>query len=75
MSISSSRGLLSAGRPSARNKEKLLSSLSEGDTQAVKRVNFDLPLPLHARLKVYAAKQGKTVKELLTAYVEQLPEA
>jgi hypothetical protein len=28
----------------------------------------------HTKLKVYAAKQGKTVKEVLSDYVAQLPE-
>jgi len=63
---------LSAGRPSAKgNKATTLASLAEkGDTV---RVNFDLNREDHIKLKVYAAKQGKTVKELLTEYVAKLP--
>ncbi|MGU1880612.1 hypothetical protein ACSEUI_29480 [Pseudomonas aeruginosa] len=37
-------------------------------------MNFDLTPELHIKLKVYAAKQGKTVKDVLTEFVEQLPE-
>lgn len=68
----STKGTLSAGRPSAKtNKAATLASLA--DKAATKRVNFDLSAEQHTKLKVYAAKQGKTVKELLTDFVEQLP--
>jgi len=64
---------LRAGRPSARtNKATTLASLS--DTVGMKRVNFELSPELHSKLKIYAAKQGMTIKELLTNYVESLPE-
>ena len=32
------------------------------------------PTDQHTKLKIYAAKQGKTIKELLTEYVAGLPE-
>ncbi|EBR8339498.1 chromosome partitioning protein ParB [Escherichia coli] len=68
----STKGTLSAGRPSAKtNKAATLASLA--DKATTKRVNFDLSAEQHTKLKVYAAKQGKTVKELLTDFVEQLP--
>lgn len=68
----STKGTLSAGRPSAKtNKAATLASLA--DKAITKRVNFDLSAEQHTKLKVYAAKQGKTVKELLTDFVEQLP--
>ncbi|HBO5749377.1 TPA: chromosome partitioning protein ParB [Pseudomonas aeruginosa] len=63
---------LSAGRPSARNKAATLASLS--DDAGMKRVNFELSADRHAKLKIYAAKQGKSIKELLTDYVDSLPE-
>lgn len=64
---------LSAGRPSARtNKAATLASLA--DKGATVRVNFDLDRDQHIRLKVYATKQGKSVKEVLTDFVAQLPE-
>lgn len=67
------KGVLSAGRPSAKsNKAATLASLV--DKGATARVNFDLDRDQHTKLKVYAAKQGKTVKEVLTELVAQLPE-
>ncbi len=67
------KGALSAGRPSAKsNKVATLASLA--DKGATARVNFDLDRDQHTKLKVYAAKQGKTVKEVLTELVAQLPE-
>lgn len=67
------KGALSAGRPSAKsNKATTLASLA--DKAATARVNFDLDRDQHTKLKVYAAKQGKTVKEVLSDYVAQLPD-
>ena len=64
---------LSAGRPSAKtNKAATLASLA--DKGATVRVNFDLDRDQHIKLKVYATKQGKSVKEVLTDFVAQLPE-
>ena len=69
----STKGALSAGRPSAKsNKAATLASLA--DKAATSRVNFDLDRDQHTKLKVYAAKHGKTVKEVLTELVAQLPE-
>lgn len=65
---------LSAGRPSARsNKAATLASLS--DDASMKRVNFELSAERHAKLKIHAAKQGKSIKELLTDYVDSLPDS
>ena len=67
---------LTAGRPSARTdkaRAATLASLAD-DAGGMKRVNFELPAEQHAKLKIYAAKQGKTIKELLTEYVAGLPE-
>ena len=63
---------LMAGRPSSRAKAATLASLA--DDSAMKRVNFELPADQHTKLKIYAAKQGKTIKELLTEFVVGLPE-
>jgi len=70
--MSKTSGALTAGRPSDRNKAATLASLS--DDVEIKRVNFQLPADQHTKLKIYAAKQGKTIKELLTEYVAALPE-
>ncbi|MDD5367352.1 MAG: plasmid partition protein ParG [Gallionellaceae bacterium] len=70
---SPTKGALSAGRPSAKSsKAATLASLA--DKAPTVRVNFDLDREQHTKLKVYAAKQGKTVKEVLSDYVAQLPE-
>ena len=64
---------LSAGRPSVKtNKAATLASLA--DKGATVRVNFDLDRDQHIKLKVYATKQRKSVKEVLTDFVAQLPE-
>ncbi|WP_335925273.1 chromosome partitioning protein ParB [Shewanella algae] len=63
---------LSAGRPSAGKSKTTLASLA--DKTATKRVNFDVTAEEHTKLKIYAARQGKTVKELLTEYVRSLPD-
>ncbi len=66
-------GSLSAGRPSVRSdKAATLASLAE--EASIKRVNFQLSADQHMKLKIYAARQGKTIKELLTEYVASLPE-
>lgn len=64
--------VLAAGRPSSRAKAATLASLA--DDTATKRVNFELSADQHTKLKIYAARQGKTIKELLTDYVAGLPE-
>ena len=66
---------LSAGRPSARtDKSKAATLASLADAASMKRVNFELSADQHAKLKIYATRQGKTIKELLTEYVAGLPD-
>jgi len=62
---------LSAGRPS-RSKGASLSSLA--DRAPTSRVNFELDRDLHVKLKIHAARVGKSVKEVLTEYVASLPD-
>ena len=67
------KGALSAGRPSAKtNKSVTLASLS--DKAATVRVNFDLDRDQHIKLKLYATRHGKSIKDVLSEYVAQLPE-
>ncbi len=71
--MSKATGTLSAGRPSARNnKAATLASLA--DEACTKRVNFVLSTDQHTKLKIHAAKQGTTITDLLTKYVDSLPE-
>ncbi|HCD7493373.1 TPA: chromosome partitioning protein ParB [Enterobacter asburiae] len=66
---------LSAGRPSARtDKSKAATLASLADAASMKRVNFELSADQHTKLKIYATRQGKTIKELLTEYVAGLPD-
>jgi hypothetical protein len=69
----STKPTLSAGRPSA-TKDKSATLASLADSSPTKRVNFDLSADEHTKLKVYAARQGKTVKDVLTEFVAQLPD-
>ena len=69
----SKNAVLSAGRPSA-EKRKSATLASLADEVGTKRVNFQLSAELHTKLKVYAVRKGKTITDLLTEYVERLPE-
>lgn len=64
---------LQAGRPSSRrNQDVSLASISNnvGET---KRVNFDLSAALHQKLRRYAVEQNKSIKDILTEFIESLP--
>ena len=66
---------LTAGRPSARtDKARAATLASLADDAGMKRVNFELSADQHTKLKIYATRQGKTIKELLTEYVASLPD-
>jgi hypothetical protein len=64
---------LSAGRPSKASKQATLADMA--DAKPTVRVNFDLSASEHIRLKVHAAKLGKTVRQLLSEFVATLPAA
>jgi len=67
---------LRAGRPSARadkTKAATLASLADA-VGSKKRVNFELSIEQHAKLKIHSARVGKSIKELLTEYVAGLPD-
>ena len=67
------KGALSAGRPSAKSsKAATLASLA--DKAPTVRVNFDLDRDQHIKLKLYATRHGKSIKDVLSEYVAQLPE-
>lgn len=71
--MSKNTSILSAGRPSTRNnKAATLASLS--DNVEIKRVNFQVSAEQHTKLKIFAAKKGKSIKELLTDFVDGLDE-
>ena len=67
------KGALSAGRPSAKsNKAATLASLA--DKAATVRVNFDLDRAEHTKLKIYAAKTGRSITDILRELVRSLDE-
>ena len=61
---------LSAGRRSKASKQATLADMA--DKPATVRVNFDLPRDDHVKLKVYAAQHGKTVRQVLSDFVQSL---
>lgn len=63
---------LKAGRPSANNRLTTLASLSDNTT--MKRVNFELSHDRHTKLKIYATRTGKSIRELFTEYIDNLPD-
>lgn len=69
--MSKKSNILSAGRPSAR-KDKATTLASLSDKPITKRVNFELDIEQHKKLKVYASSQGKSIKEVLVTHIEQL---
>lgn len=67
---------MSTGRPSVTNaaKVKLLESLKDDTSKEVsRRVNFDVPESKHTKLKINAARNGQSIKEFLTEYIDSLP--
>lgn len=64
---------LSAGRPS-RAKAEPPATLSAvvGAEEETQRVNFELAKSKHRWLKAYAAREGTTITDLLTRYIDSL---
>jgi hypothetical protein len=63
---------LQAGRPSEKKKAATLAALA--DKSETVRVNFDLARDEHIKLKVYAAKAGKPVADVLREFIATLSE-
>jgi hypothetical protein len=63
---------LRAGRPSEKKKAATLATLA--DKRDMVRVNFDLARDEHIKLKVYAAKAGKRMADVLREFVAGLSE-
>jgi hypothetical protein len=61
---------LQAGRPSEKKKAATLATLA--DKRETVRVNFDLARDEHIKLKVYAAKAGKRVADVLREFIATL---
>lgn len=67
---------LSAGRPSRAPASKPPQTLSAlvGDDEEKGRVNFELALSKRRWLKAYVAREGTTITDLFTGYVDSLIE-
>jgi len=63
--------VLKAGRPSSEKRAMTMGDIA--GSEKMKRVNFDLPEALHTKLKMHAAAQGKSIKDIMTDFVEALP--
>jgi hypothetical protein len=61
---------LSAGRPSESKKAQALKAVSEDKSQMV-RVNFELDEAAHLKLKIYAAKERRSISEILRELIEK----
>jgi hypothetical protein len=61
---------LSAGRPSEKKKAATLAALA--DKRETVRVNFDLARDEHTKLKIYAAKAGKPIADVLRELIASL---
>jgi len=58
---------MKAGRPSAAKSGTTLSDLAEKSETV--RVNFDLDKEQHRKLKIYSAKTGRSITEILRELV------
>ena len=61
---------LQAGRPSEKKKAAIFAALA--DKKETVRVNFDLAREEHIKLKIYAAKAGKRIADVLREFVATL---
>ena len=63
--MSTKKPLLSAGRPSTKNKM--------ADKEPKVRIKVELPAAARTKLKMHALKSGKTITQLIGAYIDTLP--
>lgn len=70
--MSSGKLGMKAGRPSAARGGPTLSDLA--DKAATVRVNFDLDRAEHTKLKIYAAKTGRSIADILRDLVSSIDE-
>jgi len=61
---------LAAGRPSENKKAQALKALTDAKGRMV-RVNFELEESEHMKLKVYAAKERRSIAEILRELIDK----
>jgi ParG len=72
MSASKTTGLskMPAGRPSRGKQAPAINVFAEKEKMV--RVNFDVTREEHTRLKVHAAKSGRSISDILREFLTQL---
>ena len=68
--MSNKRLVMKAGRPSAAKAGPTLSDLADKTAT----VNFDLDRAEHTKLKIYAAKTGRSITDILRELVHSIDE-
>ena len=61
---------LTAGRPSENKKAQALKAVSD-DKGPMVRVNFELDEAEHLKLKIYAAKERRSIAEILRELIDK----
>ena len=56
---------------SRRNSDAKEAALDEATKEETKRLNLDVPISLHSQLKVQAAQEGRSMKELVMSALDQ----
>jgi hypothetical protein len=64
-------GKMPAGRPS-RTKEATSINVFADEKEKLVRVNFEVTRDEHTKLKVHAAKSGRSISDVLREFVTQL---
>ena len=59
---------------SAKQPSKQKAAISMADTELPVRINVELPPAARAKLKMHALKKGKTISDLIRAYIDKLPD-
>lgn len=62
--------VMKAGRPSSAKASPTLSDLA--DKSDAVRVNFMLPRDEHTKLKVYAAKTGRSITDIMRGFISSI---
>lgn len=62
-----------AGKPIPKKLDKALKFAAAGAEGEVTRINANIKVELHRKLKAYAAMNGRTMGELIEEWIEGLP--
>lgn len=62
-----------AGRPSEGKPLQSLSDFAQQEKTETKKYSLDLTLEEHYKLKMHSFKTGKTIAQILRAFIDTLP--